>query len=221
MVTLTAELLRDTTQCSLSIARVWVPHVNEALYLFGIDAPARAAAFLAQVSHESGQLSRVRESLHYSTAARLCAVWPSRFPTIESALPFAGQPEALGDKVYGGRMGNTQPGDGLRYCGRGPIQVTGRAGYVAARDGLRSLRFGLAGVPDFEAVPHELESPRWGALSAGLFWHANGLSALADAGRFDDITCRINGVRKIADANGAEDRRKLHKLARRALMGVA
>lgn len=211
-ITLTPEQIRDTVQCSLATAQKWAQSINDTLYLFAIDPPRRAAAFLAQISHETGQLSSIRESLYYSTAARLCAVWPKRFPAIADALPYAGNPVALGDRVYGGRMGNSQPGDGAKYAGRGLIQVTGRDGYRAARDGLRALRFGLSNVPDFEAVPHELETPKWAALSAGLYWHTHGLNALADAGRFRDITAAINGGQ-----NGAEDRERLHKLARRAL----
>lgn len=215
MVTLTAELLRDAAACSLVTARAWVPHINETLRVFEVGAPQRAAAFLAQISHESAQLTRVRESLHYSSAKRLCDVWPKRFPTIDSALPFVANPQALGDKVYGGRMGNSRPGDGLRYCGRGLIQVTGLAGYVAARDGLRSLRYGLSGVPDFEVLPQELETPRWAALSAGLYWERHNLNALADRGDTAGITRIING-----GLHGLAEREALYKIARRSLMGV-
>lgn len=212
MVTLTADTLRDAAACSLVTARAWVPHINEALRVFGIDTPQRAAAWLAQISHESAQLTNVRESLHYSSAKRLCDVWPTQFQAIDSALPFVANPQALGDKVYGGRMGNNQPGDGLRYCGRGLIQVTGRDGYRAARDGLRSLRYGMSGVPDFEASPHELEAPRWAALSAGLYWARHGLNALADRGDTAGITKVING-----GLHGLREREALYKFARRAL----
>lgn len=215
MVTLTAESLRDASACSLATAQTWVPHINQALYLFGIDAAGRAAAFIAQISHESSQFTALRESLRYSTAQRLCAVWPSRFPTVDAAAPFVNNPAALGDKVYGGRMGNMQPGDGLRYCGRGLIQTTGRAGYCAARDGLRDPVFGLPDVPDFEVQPEALEQPRWAALSAGLYWRSHKLSALADRGDIAGITRIING-----GDTGLAERTALYKIARRTL-GVA
>jgi putative chitinase len=215
MVTLTAETLRDAAACSLVTARTWVPHINQALYLFAIDAPQRAAAFLAQISHESQQFTRLRESLHYSTPQRLCAVWPTRFPNVDAAAPYVGQPERLGDKVYGGRMGNTQPGDGLRYCGRGLIQVTGRAGCCAARDGLRDPALGLSDVPDFEASPSALELPHWAALSAGLYWRRNKLNALADRGDTAGITRIVNG-----GLHGLAEREALYRIARRSLMGV-
>jgi putative chitinase len=212
MVTLTAESLRDAAACSLVTARKWVPHINQALYLFGIDAPQRAAAFLAQISHESAQLSRVVESLHYSTPQRLCAAWPVRFPSIDSAAPYVGQPERLGDKVYGCRMGNISQGDGLRYRGRGLMQVTGRAGYCTTREGLRDPGLGLVDVPDFEARPDDLALPHWAALSAGLYWRTHKLNVLADRGDTAGITRIING-----GTNGLAERIALYKIARRTL----
>jgi putative chitinase len=215
MVTLTAETLRDAAACSLATARNWVPHINQALYLFGIDAPNRAAAFLAQISHESAQLSRMVESLHYSTPQRLCAVWPDRFPSLDAAVPYVGRPELLGEKVYGGRMGNISAGDGLRYRGRGLIQVTGRAGYCAAREGLRDPGLGLVDVPNFEARPDDLALPHWAALSAGLYWRTHKLNALADRGDTAGITRIIN-----RGTHGLAERIALYRVARRSL-GVA
>lgn len=216
MVTLTAETLRDAAACSLVTARAWVPHINQTLYLFALDAPQRAAAFLAQISHESAQFTRLRESLNYSTPQRLCQVWPKRFPTVESAMPYVRNPVALGDRVYGGRMGNSTVGEGLLYCGRGLIQVTGGDGYRAARDGLRDPALGLSDVPDFEANPSALELPHWAALSAGLYWRRNKLNALADRGDVAGVTRIING-----GLHGLAEREALYKIARRSLMGVA
>jgi putative chitinase len=85
----------------------------------------------ANILEESGEFSRSVENLNYS-AKRLTHVWPSRFPTIGAAIPFAMQPEKLAEKVYGGRkeLGNLQPGDGWRYRGGGPMQLTGRNIYT-------------------------------------------------------------------------------------------
>jgi putative chitinase len=167
MLPLTAETLRDTVQCSLVRAREWLPHINETLRLFRIDTPARAAAFLAQISHESGRLAYTSE------------IWG----------PTAAQ------RRYEGRadLGNTQPGDGSRYRGHGLIQTTGRANHASTRNGLRSPRFCLHSAPDFEADPDALALPRWAALSAGWYWHSRDINTLADAGQFDAITTRING----------------------------
>lgn len=97
------------------------------------------AAILAEAHHETGgQMQPVSENLNYS-ARRLTEVWPSRFPTLASAAPYAGNPRKLANKVYGGRLGNTSDDDGWIYRGRGLAQITGKANYV---------KFGLAAAPD-------------------------------------------------------------------------
>ena len=97
------------------------------------------AAILAEAYHETGgRMQPVEENLNYS-ARRMMQVWPRRFPTIASTEPYAGKPQALANKVYGGRLGNVSPGDGWRYRGRGLAQITGRVNYT---------RFGLAATPD-------------------------------------------------------------------------
>lgn len=80
---------------------------------------------MAQVLHETGGLTVLVENMNYR-AERIVQVWPSRFRTIEEATPYAHNPEKLANKVYGGRMGNTHPGDGWRFIGRGLLQITGR-----------------------------------------------------------------------------------------------
>lgn len=87
--------------------------------------------FLSNVLHESHMLERVEENLNYTTAARICEIWPSRFRTVDDAKMFVRNPEALANKVYAGRLGNSSIGDGWRYRGSGPIQVTGKANFAA------------------------------------------------------------------------------------------
>lgn len=190
-------------------AGVFVPALNEAMSRFRIDSKVRAAAFLAQVGHESGGLTRLVENLNYS-AAGLAATWPARFRSSDgrpSALAeqIARKPEQIANAVYGGRMGNGPPasGDGWRYRGRGLIQLTGRANYTEAGKAL--------GV-DFVAQPELLEGALWACLAAAWFWSSRGLNELADAGRFDDITQRINGGQ-----NGREERYALWERAKAAL----
>lgn len=105
---------------------------------YGIDSPLLLAHVMAQISHECGAGHDVVENLNY-TAKRMMQVWPSRFPSYESASPFAGNPRELANKVYNGRMGN-RPGsdDGWNFRGRGGSQTTGREGYerVAKQTGL-------------------------------------------------------------------------------------
>lgn len=99
--------------------------------------------FLGNVLHESSGLTRMVEGLFYRTPERLMQVWPRRFRTVESALPYVGNSIALAEKVYGGRMGNTSPGDGYAYRGSGAIMVTGKDNFAAleAITGLPLVRF--------------------------------------------------------------------------------
>jgi putative chitinase len=96
---------------------------------YGLTTPLLIAHVMAQGSHECGAGHEVIENLSYS-AERAHEVWPSRFPTAASAQPCAHNPKALGNKVYGGRMGNRpNTDDGSDYLGRGFAQTTGRDEY--------------------------------------------------------------------------------------------
>lgn len=96
---------------------------------YGINTPLLVAHVMAQISHECGAGHDVVENLNY-TARRMTQVWPSRFPSVDSAAPYAGNPRALANKVYNGRMGNISGSDdGWKFRGRGASQTTGRDGY--------------------------------------------------------------------------------------------
>jgi putative chitinase len=140
---------------------------------FGITTLARQASFIAQIGHESGQLQYVRVL-------------------------------ASGD-AYEGRkdLGNTSPGDGRRYKGRGLIQITGRANYAAC---------GVALSLDLLAQPELLEQPVNACRSAAWFWRTHGLNELADAGDQVKVTRRING-----GTNGLAERLALFAVAQRVL----
>lgn len=137
--------------------------------------------FLGQVLHESAMLTRFSEGLSYS-AERLMAVWPTRFKTLDMAKLYAHNPEALANFVYAGRMGNTEPDDGWRFRGRGPIQLTGRANYARVGD--------LIG-QDLTVLPELMEQPRY-ALEATIAWWEDKIpdSMLGDP---EKITKRVNG----------------------------
>lgn len=154
------------------------------LAVHGINAtPLRLAHFMAQVLHESGGLTIQIESMNYR-AERIVEVWPSRFPTVASAQPFAHNPQALADKVYGGRMGNVDPHDGFKYIGRGLLQITGRESYA---------RYGqLLGAP-LEATPDLAFDGAWALKIAAEEWHASGCNALADEDNLRKVTRAING----------------------------
>ncbi|AOE79438.1 chitinase [Pseudomonas lurida] len=159
-------------------AGVFVSVLNTAMNRYGIVGARRAAAFIAQVGHESGQLRFVRE------------IWG---PTAQQA-------------GYEGRadLGNTLKGDGLRYRGRGLIQITGRANYAACGQAL-----GL----DLISTPELLELPQHAAMSAAWFWSTKGLNTLADQGGFAKITRRING-----GLTGQADRQSLYDKALKVLI---
>lgn len=93
--------------------------------------PVQAVHFFSNVHHETGGFRISEENLVYSSAARIRAVWPSRFKTDQEAEPFVRNPIGLANKVYGGRMGNNTHGDGWKYRGRGSLQLTGRNNYEA------------------------------------------------------------------------------------------
>jgi putative chitinase len=93
-----------------------------------INSTEKLAYALATVRHECGsEMLPITENLNYSIR-RLRQVWPSRFPTAEQAKPYANDPERLGNKVYGGRLGNGVF-EGYKYRGRGFVQITGYDNY--------------------------------------------------------------------------------------------
>jgi putative chitinase len=170
---------------ALGIDQKWLEPLNATFAKYDISTPVRQAFFVGQCAHESNNFTRLEEGLNYS-ASRLMAVWPSRFPTLEAAAPYANNPEKLANKVYGGRadLGNNENGDGFKFHGRGCIQLTGRDLYERCGEAL--------GV-DLISEPTLLAEPMYACLSAGWFWNKKGLNALADSKDWDTITKRING----------------------------
>lgn len=182
---------------------------------YDINTTNRLRAFLAQIGHESGQLSKVTENLNYSVNG-LIATWPKRFDLTKAKL-YARQPERIANCVYADRLGNGNEasGDGWKYRGRGLIQITGRARYREATEKMYALPLGT----DFEEEPELLATPEYAALSAGWFWKSNGLNEIADKlGGIDDevvfkkITLKING-----GYNGLEDRKRLYTNAKKTI----
>lgn len=150
---------------------------------YGITTPLRLAHFMAQTHVESCGYTRLVENLNYS-ARRLTQVWPSRFPTLASAQPYANNPQALANKVYGGRMGNVNPGDGWKHVGRSLKMITGLENYTkcAARTGL-----------DLVNNPELAADPEHSVHIACDYWGSHCLNALADRDDVLAITKAING----------------------------
>lgn len=152
---------------------VYVDHLNDAMAEFEINTPMREAAFLAQLAHESGEFRYVQE--------------------LASGESYEGRAD----------LGNTESGDGVRFKGRGLIQITGRANY---RDCGSALGI------DLVSEPHQLEQPGPACRSAAWYWGNRGLNELADSGAFREITRRING-----GYNGYSDRLKYYNRAKQLL----
>jgi putative chitinase len=209
---LTVRQFADATHIDLKTAEKWFGPVTSAMARFEINAPARAAAFLPNLSHESQRFSRGRENLNYTTVDRLLEMFGTRIQP-EEAKRFLRNPQGLANRVYANREGNgpEASGDGWRFRGGGPIGLTFRNNYRACEQ--------ATGLP-FESHPEIIEQPKAGMLSAAWFWYANGLNALADAGKFDAICDRINigrETKRIGDSNGYQDRLSLWESAKRAL----
>lgn len=160
-------------------ANMYYPHLVGAMEEFEINTAQRAAAFLAQIAHESAQLRYFEE--------------------IADGSAYENRKD----------LGNVLPGDGKRFKGRGPIQLTGRANY---RDYGKELGI------DLENSPELASSPEIGFRTAGAFWKRKGLNDLADNGEFRKISVRINGInKKTGEPNGLADRIKYYTVAKSIL----
>lgn len=174
----------------------WFDAFVPAMQQFEINTPKREAMFFAQIYHESAGLTRLEESFNY-TAKRLMEVFPFVFRTIEKAQEYVLKgPEAIGNKVYALRMGNGSEasGDGYKFRGRCPIQLTGRDNY---------LEFDRALVRPYVAYPELVSSMKDGAMISCQFWKTRGCNAQADSGNITKCTILING-----GTNGLADRKK-------------
>ena len=168
---------------ALGIEDKWLDPLNATFDKYEINTPKRQAGFIGQCQHESGNFKTLEENLHYS-AASLMRVWPSRFSDQATADQYANNPEKIANKVYAGRMGNTEDGDGFKYRGRGVLQLTGKDSYIFCG---QALKLDLMDNPDL------LLEPMNAMLSAGWFWNKRGLNAAADVSGWEEVTRKING----------------------------
>ena len=188
---------------ALGIDSKWEQSLLDVFDKYSINTLNRQACFIGQCMHESGGFKLLEENLHYSSGA-LMRTWPSRFPDQDTADKFANNPEKIANKVYGGRMGNVEDGDGWKYHGRGLIQLTGKDNYANCGSGL--------GV-DLLSNPEWVATPEYAALSAGWFWNKKGLNDLADTMDIETMTKRINGGTLGIDDRKAKIRMVMQKLA--------
>lgn len=173
----------------------WLDAFVYALKEFEINTPAREAMFFAQVHHESMGLTKIEESFRYKTPQRLMDVFPFAFRTVEKAKEYILKgPVAIGSRAYANRMGNgnEESGDGYRYRGRGPIQLTGKNNYT---------EFDGALVRPYLTNPDLALSMVDGARIACRFFKSRGCNSQADNGNMTKCTLFING-----GTNGLKDR---------------
>ncbi len=167
------ELRQIMPNCPATKRADYLPFIQQAMAEFNVTSYLRETAFLAQLAHESGELRYMEE--------------------IASGAAYEGRRD----------LGNTQPGDGKRYKGRGPIQLTGRANYTKYG--------GLLGL-DLVNNPTIAATKEVGFRIAAQFWKLNGLNELADQQQFKAITKRING-----GYNGLDDRLKYYQRAQNVM----
>lgn len=167
------ELRQIMPNCPAVKRADYLPFIQQAMAEFDITAYLRETAFLAQLAHESGELRYMEE--------------------IASGAAYEGRKD----------LGNTQPGDGKRYKGRGPIQLTGRANYN---------KYGQLLGLDLVNNPTIAATKEVGFRIAGQFWKLNGLNELADQQQFKAITKKING-----GYNGLDDRTKYYNRAKKVM----
>jgi putative chitinase len=189
----------------------WYENVVDMFKKYDITTPNRIAGFMAQCAHESADFTALEENLNYSADA-LTRVFGRYFgPGKRNPAEYARNPEKIANYVYQdefrskqGAMGNTQPGDGWKFRGRGIKQLTGRNNYTA---------FGKSvGMTADEAA--EYVATKKGALeSACWFWATNKVDRFADADDIVGMSKKING-----GTIGLDDRKARYARAK-ALLG--
>jgi len=167
----------------------WVDSMNNVFPNYELDSPKRIAAFLAQCGHESGGWTVFEENLNYS-AKGLMGIFKKYFPDEATATAYQRQPEKIANKVYANRMGNgpESSGDGWKYRGRGPIQLTGKDNYRAFAKEMFDDWENLFNNPDWVNADRD-----FALMSAIWFWNKTGLNKEADAGDIKTMTRKING----------------------------
>ena len=190
------------TKCGITADGKWGPGTFVSAKGYYKLSTAQAAHFFGQCAHESGNFKVFSENLNYSDKG-LNGIFKKYFPTIASTAGYARKPEKIANKVYANRMGNgpESSGDGYKFRGRGPIQLTGKDNYTAFSQSVG--RPDVLTNPDIVATELAFESALW-------FFNKNGLFAIADKGVTDavigQITRRVNG-----GTHGLDDRIKKTK----------
>ena len=184
----------------------WIPELLKTGAKHGIDTPNEIASCMAQLGHESAGFTRFEENLHYSVV-RLSQVWKrfarnpndpqaTRTPN-DLAYKYASKPEALANFIYANRLGNGDEasGDGWRFRGRGPIQLTGRRNYADC--------LAATGIPVL-TYPDLLLLPSTGSIAACWYWRVHRLDTMDDD---DDVLAETKAIN--GGTTGLAERQKL------------
>jgi putative chitinase len=170
----------------------WHAALVEVMPKYGINTERRAAHFISQCAHESGNFRTLEENLNYSEKA-LNAVFGRYFGAApkRNAAEYARKPEKIANYVYqdefrskGGQMGNVKDGDGWLFRGRGLKQLTGRNNYTG---------FGKSIGMTAEEAAEYVATPKGAVESACWFWDTNKLNTIADTDDVVKMTKKING----------------------------
>ena len=190
------------TKCGITADGKWGPGTYKAARDYFKLTNNQAAHFFGQCAHESGSFKVFSENLNYSDKG-LNGIFKKYFPTIASTAGYARNPEKIANKVYANRMGNGSEasGDGYKWRGRGPIQLTGKDNYAAFSSDVK--RPDVLKNPDLVVGELAFESALW-------FFRKNGLLAIADKGVTDAIITQIS-KRVNGGTHGLDDRLKKTK----------
>ena len=169
---------------------MWFKAIEEIFPKYEINTPERMAGFIAQCAHESNNFRSLEENLNYSEDAllRVFGRYFGKAPKA-SASEYARNPEMIANRVYNDefrkyKMGNTQPGDGWMFRGRGLKQLTGRENYT---------KFGKSVKMSAEQAAEYVATEKGAIESACWFWKNKKLNAIADTGDIKKLTKVING----------------------------
>ncbi len=187
MAIITADRLKALSPTILATrATDYAPALDGVLAMAELNTSLRVSHFMAQLAYESAGFKALVESLAYQ-AATLVKVFPSRVKTLAQAQQLVAQgPAAIANAIYGNRtdLGNTQPGDGYAFIGRGFIMITGRANYTRYAT--------LIGQPLVQQ-PQLLQEALYAAQAAAAFWKATNINAKADLDDVAGVTRLVNG----------------------------
>jgi putative chitinase len=184
-------------KCGVTADGIWGPGTYKAARTYFKLTNNQAAHFFGQCAHESGNFKLFSENLNYSDTG-LTKTFKKYFPSIAATSGYARNPTKIANKVYANRMGNgpESSGDGYKFRGRGPIQLTGKDNYSAFAAAI--------GRPDVLTNP-DVVSQELAFESALWFFRTNGLLTVADKGTtvelITQISKRVNG-----GLNGIDDR---------------